>query len=276
MSKILQALFTDLDGSLLNNNNSIGEKDLKTLYLLQEKGIKVFLATGRHFSMARHYAKQLNNKFPAITCNGAIIYDFKEETPLKFSTIPEEDVETLIKFARKNDISFYTYTDKTMYLAQKQNDGKQIKFFINKTMDIKPDEYVFTEENFVFPTENTVKFMLSDCKKEMYDKFLETDIVKSGNIEIACSGYNYIDINIKGNSKGASIEYLSDKYNFSLENTLVMGDNFNDISMLSLGGYPVVPKSACDEIKEYASFVTSSNNDNPITHAIEKLFPNLL
>lgn len=276
MSKTLQALFTDLDGSLLNDKRTIGQEDIQTLSKLQEKGVKVFLATGRHFSMARYYANQLNIKFPVISCNGAIIYDFSLETSVKFSIIPQADVETLIDFAKENNIVFYTYTNKTMYLSQKESNTEVTQSHIDNSLDIKPNEFVFTDENFVYPTDNVVKFMFSDCNKEMYSKFLNTDLGKSDKLEIAFSGHDFVDINIKGDSKGAGIQYLANKYNFSLKNTLVMGDNFNDIPMLSLGGYPVVPQSACDEIKKFASFVTSSNNDNPITFAIKKLFPELL
>lgn len=273
MSKTLQALFTDLDGSLLSDERTIGKQDRKTISILQEKGIKVFLATGRHFSMARYYAKQLNISLPTITCNGATIYDFNLETPLKFSTIPKEDVEILIEFAKKNNLTFYTYTDKAMYLSKNEYNKGVIKNFLSHDLDIKPSEFIFTDDDFVYPTDNVVKFMLSHCSKEMYNKFIETDIIKSGRLEVAFSGNDFVDVNLKGDSKGTAVKYLADKYNFSLENTFVMGDNFNDIPMLSIGGYKVVPISANDEIKKHASLITCTNNENPITYAIKKLFP---
>lgn len=276
MSKTLQALFTDLDGSLLNDERSIGEKDIQTLSILKQKGIKIFLATGRNFCMARYYAKQLNISLPLIVCNGAMIYDFATETPLKFSTISPKDVETLIKFAKENDIAFYIYTDKVMYLPKKEFDNKAIQRFINNHSDIEPNEFVFADEGFIYPLENVVKLLFSECENEMYNKLLKTDVVKSGKLELSYSGHNFLDINAKGDTKGTGVQYLADKYGFSLSNTLVMGDNFNDIPMLSLGGYSVVPNNSCEEIKKNASFITSSNNDNPITFAIEKLFPQLL
>ena len=276
MSEILQALFTDLDCSLLNDEKRIGEKDLKTLFVLQQKGIKVFLATGRHFSMARQYAKQLNTSLPTISCNGAMIYDFAKETPLEFSTIPKKDVETLIKFGNENNLTSFVYTDKTMYFPKKEQSDTLMQLYLGNKSGVQKDEYVFSDSILEYPTENVVKFLFSDCNKEMYNKLLKTDIVKEDKLELAYSGHDFLDINVKGNTKGKGIEYLSHKYNFSCENTFAMGDNFNDVSMLSLCKYAVVPENASDEIKKFASLVTSSNNDNPITFAIEKLFPNLL
>lgn len=277
MIQKIDAIFTDLDGTLLNDEKNIGEKDIHTIKKLQQKGVKVFLATGRHFSMARAYSKQLNISYPTIACNGAIIYDFNLETPVISSSIPKEDVEILIKFAKENNLTFYIYTNKAMYFPKKDfEDYKDIQLYITSNTEINPDEYVITNSVDDYSIENVVKFLFPECNQEMYNKLLKTDIARSGKLEIAYSGENFLDINVDGNTKGSGIKYLTRKYNISVENTLVMGDNFNDIPMLSLSGCPVVPENACEEIKKYAKFITSNNNDNPLTYAIENLFAKIL
>jgi HAD superfamily hydrolase (TIGR01484 family) len=65
----------DMDGTLLNDNKELSDRDLQMIKKLQDFGIKFAVATGRHDSMIKSYLKHLNLHVPVISCNGAIVRD---------------------------------------------------------------------------------------------------------------------------------------------------------------------------------------------------------
>ena len=58
------------------------------------------------------------------------------------------------------------------------------------------------------------------------------------------------------------------------ESTVAFGDGENDISMLQSAGYSIVMGNASDKVKEYADFITKSNNEDGVAYVIEKIINN--
>ena len=51
---------------------------------------------------------------------------------------------------------------------------------------------------------------------------------------------------------------------------MVAGDADNDVEMLAMGAFSVVPANGLPAAKERASYVTASNDENGIAAAVEK------
>lgn len=276
MNKPLEAVITDLDGSLLGDYKKIGEQDLKTIARLKEMGIPFFIATGRHQAITRVYAKQVGTQYPAITSNGSLIYDFAKEQVVHVSFIDPEDVTALKEFSLANGIYYFVYSERHCFL----NDGEPNAEFFKMDMALMEladeGEFLLMGKGFEPNDHKIVKFMLPCCTNETLAKLAKIPCVRDGRIVPSFSGEMFVDVNPIGSSKGDAAKLLSELYGFSLEHTLAMGDNFNDETMLGSVGYAVVPETAAEEVRSFADFVTCSNNENPLTYAINSLFPDLL
>ena len=66
----LKAVFLDLDGSMLNSQRQIGEEDRRTVARLREAGIRVHIATGRHYRLAARYHRELGLELPFLASDG--------------------------------------------------------------------------------------------------------------------------------------------------------------------------------------------------------------
>jgi len=55
-----------------------------------------------------------------------------------------------------------------------------------------------------------------------------------------------------------------------MDEVMVAGDADNDVEMLSMGAFSVVPANGLLAAKERASYVTASNDENGIAAAVEK------
>ena len=52
---------------------------------------------------------------------------------------------------------------------------------------------------------------------------------------------------------------------------MAFGDGFNDLSMIQFAGQGVAMANAVEEVKSIADFVTTSNEEDGIAHALEQL-----
>lgn len=274
MTRKLEAVVTDLDGTLLGPNQQIGAQDLKTIAALKAQGIPVFMATGRHQCLCRQYAELVGPELPAITSNGALLYDFAQEKILEMDVMPVDDVAALLEFTVEQGLPYYVYTDRQCFLNPANADSEYYQFDLNLQKISRPGEVAMMEPGFD-PTAYTVlKFMIPECSREQYLRLLETPVGK--RVELAFSGNDFLDVNPSNSTKGTALAKLARRFGFSPNNTLVMGDNGNDLTMLSLAGYPVVPASAESYVRDTACLVTTPSGGNPLTHAILTLFPQLL
>lgn len=276
MNKTLQAVITDLDGSLLGDNGEIGAQDLKTIAKLKAMGIPVFIATGRHQAICRCYVQQIGTEFPTITSNGGLLYDFSCEAILSASFLAPEDVTELKEFSLKHDIRYFIYSGEQCFLNGSDPDEEFFKMDMALMELANEGEFEMMGEDFEPNDYKVLKVMLPSCTPEIRDLLMKLPCVRDGRAEPSYSGDMFMDVNAPGATKGTAAAELAERYGFSLEHTLAMGDNFNDERMLAAVGYPVVPITAVEEVRGFAKFITCSNSENPLTHAVNALFPGLI
>ncbi|HCD10286.1 MAG TPA: Cof-type HAD-IIB family hydrolase, partial [Thermoanaerobacter sp.] len=81
---------TDADGSLLNSNSEISDKNKEAIREVISKGVIFTIATGRMFSSILPYALKLNINAPVISYNGALIKDIYTKKVYYYNPIQTE------------------------------------------------------------------------------------------------------------------------------------------------------------------------------------------
>ena len=80
----------------------------------------------------------------------------------------------------------------------------------------------------------------------------------------------YMEIVNNQVSKLGALHFLCEKYGVALENTLAIGDNFNDMPMIIHAGIGIAMGNAPDEVKQAADCVTGTNDENGFYRALVK------
>jgi HAD superfamily hydrolase (TIGR01484 family) len=75
----VRAIFIDMDGTLLKSSNYISRRNREAIYRLINQGVKVFLATGRHYEVTVPYHKEIGLRTPMICLNGALFTMQRQE-----------------------------------------------------------------------------------------------------------------------------------------------------------------------------------------------------
>ncbi|HEY4543489.1 MAG TPA: HAD-IIB family hydrolase, partial [Tissierellaceae bacterium] len=126
----------DMDGTLLNDDNLIGENTQKALRKATLNGKYTVFATGRMMKSAMNYANRLNLNKPIISCNGAIITN-KDKEIIFGGNIDHDVVRKVDQIARKYNTYYHFYSEDKLYTS---NYFEKINEFYNKNS--KGDEVI--------------------------------------------------------------------------------------------------------------------------------------
>jgi hypothetical protein len=254
----------DMDGTLLNSDNEISERNQSAIREAADKGIKVVLTTGRIYSSALFYAKSLNISTPIISCNGAYIAEHDKSNILYESPISVDSIKDVIELAEKENMHYHFYDDSTFY-ARELNETV-IKYYnwnkkrdemdrININIIENPFEVVQNEKL------NVYKFVFVENDREKLLRF-KKKLESIKNIEIASSWINNVEVMNKGVSKGKALEELCKLFGINKGEVVAIGDNENDISMLEFAGLSVAMGNGVEKARKISCVVTDTNDND--------------
>lgn len=269
MNTDIKILFTDLDGTLLNDQKQISEGNLSAIHKALEKGHKIVISTGRALASAKKQAETLGLTMPGcyiIAFNGACIYDIHEKKVIFSETIPVDYVYHLFEEAHKLDIHIQTYDD-TQVLTESENEDL-FRYCHNTGLGYKIISSVRSELTF-----SPYKVLVIDYQHhEPLVQFQEQ--IRSwaeGKIDFYFSCNELLEIVAPGISKGNAIIRLCEQLQIPPEATISAGDADNDISMLQTTHTSVVMKNADPHMHAYATYITEQdNNHDGVAEAIYK------
>jgi hydroxymethylpyrimidine pyrophosphatase-like HAD family hydrolase len=80
----------------------------------------------------------------------------------------------------------------------------------------------------------------------------------------------FLDVTAHGMHKGSAVIRLAEIFRVSTERVAVIGDGPNDVDMFKQAGLSIAMGQAVDSVREAASCVTGSNDDEGWARGIEK------
>ncbi|HEM4051882.1 TPA: sugar-phosphatase [Streptococcus suis] len=257
----------DIDGTLLNSQHEITPEVFSAIQDAKKAGVKIVIATGRPISGVRAILEELNLTEVGdyvITFNGGLVQDASTGEDIVKDTLTYDDYLDIELAARKLKLPMHASTKEGMYTANR-NIGK---YTIYESMLVSSPVFYRTPEEMT--DKEIIKVMLVD-EPDVLDAAipqLPTNLTDKYNV--AKSAPFYLEITPKTVNKGQAIIQLAKKLGLSMDQTMAIGDQENDRSMLEVVGNPVVMENGNPELKKIAKYITKSNDDSGVAHAIRE------
>ncbi len=262
-------LVLDVDGTLLNEAKEISKRTRSALLKVQQMGVRIVLASGRPTYGLIPLAKNLelgNYGGFIVSYNGCQIIKAENGEILFERRINPEMLPYIEKKARKNGFSIFTYHDNTILTDSPSNPYIQQEAKLNGLTIIKEEEFS-TAIDF-----HPCKCMLvSDDEQALIN--LEEHWKKrlAGTLDVFRSEPYFLEVVPctvdKANTLGALMEQLG----VTREEVMAIGDGVCDVTMLQLAGMAVAMGHAQDSVKICADYVTTSNEEDGVAQAVEKI-----
>lgn len=273
MKQKIGIIALDLDGTLLDSNKKLSEKNYAALQKAAEAGIEIVPTTGRFYGALPESIKNLPFLHYAITINGAQAVDVRSGEVIYSAELPWQQTVELMELFDTLPVIYDCYQENEAYMPAAQ------KALIN---EIAPDKhYIKMLHELRQPVED-LKSYLSEKKKgvqkvqfftkdiALRDKLLNELPQKYDDLSVTCSLVNNLEINQIHANKGEALAALARHLNLPETATMSFGDGLNDISMLKSAGIGVAMANAQEACKDAADYVTLSNDEDGVAAAIEK------
>ncbi|WP_426349760.1 Cof-type HAD-IIB family hydrolase [Alloiococcus sp. CFN-8] len=263
----------DLDETLIRHDRSVSKEDVEAIKKAAQIGVKFVPATGRGFNSVDKTLKELGlykkeNEY-VISYNGGAITENSTNRFLHFEGISFELASELYKKGLNYDVCIHIYTKDKVYAYNYTQDERD---YLAGRMEVTE---IFKDNIDFLKGQEIVKclYMNTDFS---YLKEIEKDIKEiTTGIDISYSSNRYIEFNHKGVNKGAGLLSLAEHLGVKQEETIAIGDNFNDLSMIKAAALGVGVQNAVEEIKKYCDYLTKATyNESAVAEVINKFVLN--
>ncbi len=262
----IQAVFCDLDGTLLNNEHKVSAYNQRAIKALwEQKNIPFYVATGRGMKSVSHIIKGLSVNSLTACFNGAVIKDYSNGTILQNNMIALEDNREIIDIAKRHDLTCVWYHEDEVFCNK--NDKLCADYFF--VAGIEP---IFDDmENFVDKPMIKVimKWHNEDILDDIRDYITAADHL---NLWGTYSLPNSLEVLNKKANKGEAVAFMAKHFGFDLQYCMAFGDNANDEPMLNNVGHGVVMSNGRPSTVEKYSRKAISNQEEGVGRYLNDYF----
>ncbi|WP_274650347.1 HAD-IIB family hydrolase [Paenibacillus humicola] len=248
----MKAIVLDLDGTLLDDRKRVSERSLSALLRIHRLGHRIIFATARP-------PRTVKTFLPAELLQiGAFVYYNGAQISCGHT-----------RFEHSETIG-------CGLVAELLDDCRMLEPNLLLGLEAQDTLYSLNENPpvaaVVTPFEQLKRF---EAAKVLLAHFPYTESVaeKFGvqlNI-LTTDGGTLVQIASKRASKELAVGMLCARYGISWEDTIVFGDDANDLGLLRASGWPVAMANGIDELKAAAREIAESNNQDGVAKVLERM-----
>ena len=273
-----KAIFLDVDGTLTLPNGQVSPKVEEANSKVRKNGHYVFLCTGRNKAGVRAL---MPIGFDGMICSAGGYIEMNGDKVYE-SSLSQEDLQLARDVFDQHHIMYnleathMTFQDEEMnkeFIKHRLTDEKLNSEMIRLLNEQKDRFNIHSLEEYENNPQPIQKlcFMCDDIQKLEKPKEILSEKFNFIIHEIFSQDVINGEIIIKGTNKGNAVQFVTKKLGISLEDTIGFGDSMNDYEMIKVCHHAVVMGNGVKELKQYASSICESVEDDGIYHELKRL-----
>lgn len=258
----------DLDDTLLNPDRSISPVNRLTIIRTINAGVMVVLASGRTIHSMRPYTEELGmigKKFPIICMNGAEIRDIDSKAIIQRHAFTPEQVKLCVNAVRSVGLPAQVYEDDCIIVTEKNE-------WTNKDTTLTGLPNRLQNYNGEFWAESRSKILTCGEPELLKKVMVELKSQLDGVAHLILSKPYFLELLPLGADKGTALSWVASKYGYKQEETMAIGDSWNDLGMLTWAAIGCAPNDANPEVLAQVRYVAKSNHYDGAVAELLKYF----
>ena len=287
----------DLDGTLLGPSGQVSERNLQAMRAAEAAGIRIVVATGRRHTYAMKLLRELglSDSSTLVSSNGTVTSTL-DSSLLSRAQLSRSASEWVCgRLSEFRDALVMTFD-------RVGPDGEEVRGSLVvedlRTVKASIERWVAANETSIMevrPIERAleaaepIQMMLCGSLDRMHraearlledSRVLGVGEAMRPGVDVVLNRTSYperdlciLDILPYGCSKGMALLRLASQWALPPEAIMAIGDNWNDVSMFEVAGWPVLMGNAMEELKEMAATkfwnITERNDEDGVAIAIE-------
>lgn len=268
----IKLIALDLDGTTLNKEGKLSERNRKALQAAADKGVKIVIATGRPFCALPDELKEFEPIRYVLTSNGARIFDLREGKSFYENCLQPHSVEAAVELLEPTKYVLETFVDGVAYI-----EGWFYRQIEESRKSYRSVDYILSTRQ---PQDNFYQFMLDNKHgienvnvnfEDISEKpAMKLKLEALPDVTITSSFDHNLEIGGATTSKAEALKQMCSLLGIEMSEMMAAGDSPNDMAMLKEAGLAVAVGNAKPEVKAIADFIAPDHDEDGVAVAVEK------
>ena len=261
----LKLIAIDLDGTLLDPEERISERNRAAIARVRAAGAEVVLVTARGFHRARPFALELGLSLPVLCCGGALVADSVTGNTLVHRPLPAACALPILRFALDRRLLILVHYD-GHYFAHPDT----IAAYADVAALVSPPWSSCADLDDLVRLGSTFLRALGNESVAQLRAAFETEYAgRHQFVELTWRGLADLGVYDVRVSKGNTLRAFCQERGIEQEEVMAIGDNVSDASMFAVAGVKVAMANADRALKGMADYVTQSNGEDGVAVALD-------
>ncbi len=262
-------IFSDIDGTLLNNERELSPKTIQTIRQLKDKLPVVLISARMPKAMHHLQADMAIEDQPIISYNGGLI--LVNGKSVSSTEIPFKTLNALHNFNKNIDCHLSLYHKNEWYVPRYDRWAKREENNTRVQPEIKSNEDVLNQWKPENKSAHKIMAMGTEDQIDQIRDFLKENF--PGQLHLYRSKSTYLEIANSNISKFTAIKYLLENhYEIGMEDCVAFGDNYNDVEMIKGVGLGIAVSNARQEVLDVAKKVTGHGKEDGVATSLCEIF----
>lgn len=282
---MIKLIAVDLDGTLLDGENRVDDRNIRALQRALDMGIYVVPATGRCMGVFPQELTSLIGLRYAVTENGALIWNYQGEREWRRMGLPRGKAGEILRMAEgesaraeenpANAVEFQVYAEVFIH-GQAYADIRSLEGIEATPLGRNFIRYFTENHNFVVGLCGQETLLDAAEKVNLYfpdaadGAGVRSRLEQDPMIKTASSICGNVEVTAAGVEKGAALWELAQQLGIGRREILAFGDNENDLGMFAAAGTAVAMGNAGERVRQAAGHVTGTNDEAGVATFLEK------
>ncbi|HMK31835.1 MAG TPA: Cof-type HAD-IIB family hydrolase [Terriglobales bacterium] len=257
----VRLVVSDVDGTLLDEQKQLSPRSVEAVFKVRQAGIRFTLVSARPPVAAKPLIDQLAIIEPVACFNGGLIVSPRLEA-IRRRPLNPDDARLVSAVILEHSLGLWAYTERDWYVAD-LNGAHVASHRLHAGLTPLPfteailhsvDKLVGVSDDFN---------LVSQCERDLRTR-------SNTHISATRSADFYLDVTHYDANKGNAILSLAKLLGVDAANIATIGDMPTDVLMFRRSGLSIAMGNASREVKSAAQFVTSSNQEDGFSLAMER------
>lgn len=264
----IRLIAMDLDGTLLNSDQKVSQGNAETLRQAARQGVKIALCSARAPGALAQLALENGlNDAALLSLNGTYSLLSPLGEPFGNHMMNAETLNAVVRILQEEEMSFVCHAQNRVVLFLKPHETPE-RFWLTTEEKLLLPEMLFGMDGLAHVTKIGANKVLTLADSLPQWERCGEKLRRIEGLNVSCSWPLDFELLQEGYDKGSAVRELAETLGLQASQVMTLGDYDNDISMLKYAGLGVAMGNGSDAAKQAADWVTLSNDEDGVAHAI--------
>jgi hypothetical protein len=269
----IRLLALDIDGTLLTTDRVVSPRTRAALDAARARGVRLLLVTGRRLPSARRIARDLGGDVPLVLHNGALVVEGQEllrSRPLP-RAVARRAAEVGLGLGAEPVLHCGARGEGRLLVRARARPSLLLRYYLER---VRGDVRKVADLLAALDGEEPIQVMFGGSREEMDPLRAALATHLQGQARVEWSVYPaddrvILEVLERSVGKADAVAFLQERWGISAQETLAIGDNWNDREMIARAGTGFVMGNADPELRRLGLPVLPSNDEDGVALALE-------